>query len=93
MSFALSTPLGGLGGDAIHSVALGNVYTFSQLLAQQPDSALRNVVIIGVGGVTSSAAFDRMIKAGAKVVGCASLLGQYGVVGFSKLMQNYINNI
>lgn len=84
--FPLLTPLGGLGGDAIHSVALGNVYTFSQLLAQQPDSALRNIVIIGVGGVTSSAAFNRMIKAGAKVIGCATLLGKYGVAGFSKLV-------
>ena len=84
--FALPTPLGGLGGEAIHPIALGNVYTFSQLLAGHSDSALRGITIFGVGGVNSAAAAQRMVKAGAKVVGCATVLGQSGVACFANLL-------
>lgn len=84
-SFALHTALGGLGGDGIHSLALGNVYTFAQLLASHSDPAIRTIKLIGVGGVTSPEARARMHDAGASVVGCATLLGLKGVVGFELL--------
>lgn len=84
---ALPTPLGGLGGDAIHPIALGNVYTFAQLLSAHSDEAMRRVVVIGVGGVTSAAAAGRMFKAGAKVVECATLLGQQGIIAFSAILK------
>ncbi|KAK7676981.1 hypothetical protein QCA50_020099, partial [Cerrena zonata] len=83
--FALPTGLGGLGGDAIHSLALGNVYTFTQLLSSHGDPAMKNIKLIGVGGVTSSQARKRMHDAGASVVGCATLLGLKGVAGFELL--------
>lgn len=83
--FALPTPLGGLGGEALHSLALGNVYSFRQLFVQHSDPAIQKIVIIGVGGVTSSAARQRMVQAGASVVGCATLLGQLGVKAFQLL--------
>lgn len=87
MPFALPTALGGLAGEAIHSLALGNVYSFSTLLKKHPDVAMRNISIIGVGGVTSHKALERMKAAGATVVGCATLLGMRGVEAFETLLR------
>ena len=84
--FALPTVLGGLGGEAIHAIALGNVYNFSHFLKESVDPAVRAVVVIGVGGVASPAAVDRMLKAGAEIVGCATYLGKLGVACFGKLL-------
>ena len=83
--FALPTPLGGLGGEALHPIALGNVYSFARLLAAHPDPAMRRIRIIGIGGVTSADAAARMRQAGASVVGCATLLGREGVRAFEIL--------
>lgn len=83
--FALPTPLGGLAGEPIHALALGNVFTFTSRLAVHPDQCLHGISVIGVGGVTSKAAAERMRQAGAKVVGCATLLGQMGVEAFDKI--------
>ncbi|KAI1786290.1 hypothetical protein LXA43DRAFT_1065194 [Ganoderma leucocontextum] len=80
--FALPTPLGGLGGEALHALALGNVYSFARLLAVHPDAAMRRIRVVGIGGVTSAAAAARMRQAGASVVGCATLLGREGVRAF-----------
>jgi dihydroorotate dehydrogenase (fumarate) len=84
-AFAVPPGLGGLAGEAIHSISLGNVYTFSRLLAESDDAALREIVIIGAGGVTSPEAVERMNRAGAKIVGCATLLGKEGVIAFEML--------
>ncbi|KAH8120681.1 FMN-linked oxidoreductase [Phellopilus nigrolimitatus] len=83
--FALPTPLGGLAGEALHALALGNVYTFAQLLSKSGDPALQRIALVGVGGVTCSAAVARMHRAGAQVVGCATLLGREGVRAFEML--------
>ncbi|KAI0087330.1 hypothetical protein BDY19DRAFT_893166 [Irpex rosettiformis] len=87
-SFALPTPLGGLGGEALHPLALGNVYSFSKLFAEHQDPAIRRIAIIGVGGVTSCEARQRMTRAGASVVACATLLGQQGVKAFELLTKD-----
>ncbi|TFK76674.1 hypothetical protein BDN72DRAFT_3305 [Pluteus cervinus] len=149
-NYALPTPLGGMAGEALHPLALGNVYTFAQLLhhkgvsqpipmlplplstkksaksgitppppsegenefdsdddgsgastpsggrsgspspdnsrnGQEKDDPLKDIVIIGVGGVTSHAALQRMHKAGAQVVAAATLLGKLGVKAFEVL--------
>ncbi|KAF9015406.1 hypothetical protein BDQ17DRAFT_1418479 [Cyathus striatus] len=81
--FALPTVVGGLAGDLLHPLALGNVYTFNQLL--QNHKKLKNIVIIGAGGVTSKEAAKRMRKAGAAVVGCATLFGRMGICAFEAL--------
>jgi dihydroorotate dehydrogenase (fumarate) len=81
--FALPTAIGGLAGESIHALSLGNVHTFTRLLAGQP--TLQDVKVIGVGGVTSPEALDRMRKAGASAVGCATLLGKEGVGAFKRL--------
>lgn len=85
--FAVPTAVGGLAGDAIHALSLGNVYTFDRLLHAENHSGdgLRGISIIGVGGVTSPAALMRMRKAGASVVGVATLLGKEGVKAFELL--------
>lgn len=85
--FAVPPALGGLAGEAIHFLSLGNVYSFSHLLAEFGDTALQEIVIIGAGGVTSPAAVARMHLAGAKVVGCATLLGRLGVAAFKRLSE------
>lgn len=84
-AYALPTAVGGLAGEPIHALSLGNVYTFRQLLSSHQDVALRDVQIIGVGGVTSPEALDRMHRAGASVVGSATLLGRQGVKAFEML--------
>lgn len=83
--FALPTPLGGLGGEAIHAVALGNVYMFSKLLGEHSDMSVRNIKVFGTGGVTSKHAAQRMYQAGALIVECATLLGEKGVASFKLL--------
>ncbi|KAG6852519.1 hypothetical protein C0991_011266 [Blastosporella zonata] len=88
--FAVPTALGGLAGDALHALALGNVYTFCQLLREPDNSDLRGISIIGVGGVTSKAAAERMRQAGATVVGCATLLGKEGVKAFEMLRRQEV---
>ena len=83
--FALPPALGGLGGESLHPIALGNVYSFARLLAAHPDHAIRRIRVVGIGGVTSPAAAARMRAAGASVVGCATLLGREGVRAFEIL--------
>jgi len=83
--FALPIPHGGLAGEAIHALALGNIYAFSQRLASHLDPSLKSISLIGAGGVTSPEAVERMHAAGAKVVGCATVLGKEGVGVFRKL--------
>jgi len=84
-AFAVPTVVGGLGGEAIHALSVGNVYTFSKLLAESEDPAMREIVVIGAGGVTSAEAVARMHRAGAQVVGCATFFGKFGVSAFEQL--------
>jgi len=83
--FAIPTGLGGMAGEALHPLALGNVYTLRRLLDAQTDASLCNISIIGVGGVTTREAHARMRKAGAAVVGCATILVRDGVGVFERL--------
>jgi len=80
---AVPTALGGLGGELVHPLALGNVYTFRELLKHEP--ALGSIKLFGVGGVTSKAAARRMFEAGASIVGCATFFGKEGIEAFRLL--------
>jgi dihydroorotate dehydrogenase (fumarate) len=84
--FALASVLGALAGSALHPLALGNVYTFSTLIARSPDACVRRIAIIGVGGVEDREGVERMQRVGAKVVGCATALGRMGVGVFERLV-------
>ncbi|KAH8992090.1 hypothetical protein EDB92DRAFT_628783 [Lactarius akahatsu] len=83
--FALPTGLGGMAGEALHPLALGNVYTLRRLLDAHTDTSLCDIWIVGVGGVTTREAHARMRKAGAAVVACATVLLREGVSVFEKL--------
>ncbi len=83
--FALPTVLGGMAGEALHPLALGNVYTLRRLLDTHEEISLHEVSIIGVGGVTTRDAHVRMRRAGASVVACATILVRNGVGVFEKL--------
>jgi len=86
--FALPTVLGGMAGEALHPLALGNVYTLRRLLDKHEEISLRKISIIGVGGVTTREAHVRMRKVGASVVACATILvrnSPNGVRVFEKL--------
>jgi dihydroorotate dehydrogenase (fumarate) len=87
VEFALPTPLGGLAGESIHALSLGNVFTLKRLITSRPyiDKGLGDLKIIGVGGVTSKAAVERMRNVGADAVACATLFGKEGVRAFEIL--------
>jgi dihydroorotate dehydrogenase (fumarate) len=83
--FALPTVLGGMAGEALHPLALGNVYTLRRLLDAHKEISMHEISIIGVGGVTTKEAHVRMRRAGASVVACATILVRNGVGVFEKL--------
>ncbi|KAL6300301.1 hypothetical protein BKA93DRAFT_903568 [Sparassis latifolia] len=82
---ALPPGLGGLGGALIHPLALGTVFALSRALAAHPSAAVRNVGIIGVGGVLDAPGARRMRAAGATAVACATALGARGVGVFAEI--------
>ena len=83
--YAVPTALGGLGGELIHPLSLGNVHTFRNLLSSDRYAGLHAIKLIGVGGVSSKEAAERMYKAGASVVGCATYFGKEGTLAFQML--------
>ena len=83
--YALGPVIGGLAGEPIHALSLGNVFSFAELLENHGDKAVREIKLIGAGGVVDKRGVERMKKVGAAVVGCATLLGREGVKGFEKL--------
>ncbi|KAF8349854.1 hypothetical protein F5887DRAFT_1059109 [Amanita rubescens] len=76
--YALPTALGGLGGELIHPLSLGNVHTFRELLRSARYARLHTIQLIGE-------AAQRMYKAGASVVGCATYFGKEGTRAFQML--------
>ena len=76
---------GGLGGAAIHSLTLGNVFKLRQMLDQ--NESLSHIQIIGVGGVSSGAGYQRMITAGAQKVAIGTALGAHGIDIFEKVFR------
>lgn len=84
------TGMGGMAGAAIHPLSLGNVATFRKLLDQHEDT--ENIMIIGVGGVEDNAGMERMRKAGAEAVACATALGRHGAGIFEKIYKGDTSN-
>ncbi|KAI9641548.1 dihydroorotate dehydrogenase [Ciborinia camelliae] len=71
--------IGGMAGDALHPIALGNVKTIRRMLDASTFEGVRKMEIIGVGGVKDSAGFSRMRNVGASIVGVGTALGREGV--------------
>ncbi|KAG4410538.1 hypothetical protein IFR04_016328, partial [Cadophora malorum] len=61
--------IGGLAGDALHPIALGNVRTIRQMLDSSLREDIREIKIIGIGGVSDAAGYRRMMDVGAEAVG------------------------
>jgi dihydroorotate dehydrogenase (fumarate) len=76
---------GGMAGDALHPLALGNVKTIRGLLDKSKFEDLRRIAIIGIGGVKDAAGFQRMRSVGADAVGVGTALGREGVKIFEKI--------
>ena len=77
------TGTGGMAGQALHPLSLGNVSTLRRLLDEQVET--KDVTIIGVGGVEDKDGAERMARVGAGAVGCATALGREGVGVFAKI--------
>lgn len=73
-------------GSAIHPLALGNVATIRRMLDKH--RLLQPIDIIGVGGVSDSASYERMRAVGAAAVGVGTALGVEGVAVFERICKN-----
>ncbi|KAK4692395.1 dihydroorotate dehydrogenase (fumarate), partial [Lecanoromycetidae sp. Uapishka_2] len=78
------TGIGGLAGSSLHPLALGNVATLRRML--DAHEQLKDIEIIGVGGVSDAAGYSRMRSVGAAVVGVGTALGVEGVSIFEKIL-------
>lgn len=76
--------IGGMAGAPLHPLALGNVKTIRSLLDEH--DVLKDIEIIGVGGVGDRAGFDRMRSVGASIVGVGTALGREGVDIFGRIL-------
>ncbi|KAE9968487.1 hypothetical protein BLS_005839 [Venturia inaequalis] len=83
LSSADTEGIGGLAGSPLHPLALGNVRMLRRML--DSEEALRGIGIIGIGGVSDAAGFNRMRSVGAEVVGVGTALGRKGVGIFQEI--------
>ena len=67
----------------MHPLALGNVRTIRRMLDEH--GTLKDISIIGVGGVSDNAGSERMKNAGASAVAIGTAFGVHGVSVFSKI--------
>jgi dihydroorotate dehydrogenase (fumarate) len=81
------TGIGGMAGDALHPIALGNVATIRKMLDSSSQPSIQQIVIIGIGGVRDSAGYRRMRGVGASVVGVGTSLGRQGVSVFGQIFE------
>lgn len=84
LSSASGAGIGGMAGAPLHPLALGNVKTIRTMLDQHEQ--LKDVTIIGVGGVSDNAGYKRMQQVGAAVVGVGTALGRLGVGVFESIL-------
>lgn len=83
------TGIGGLAGSALHSLALGNVATLRRMLDAHEE--LKDIDIIGVGGVSDAAGYKRMEAVGASAVAVGTALGVEGTGIFEKIWKGLEN--
>ncbi|KAI9845305.1 MAG: dihydroorotate dehydrogenase [Sclerophora amabilis] len=84
LASANGTGIGGMAGEALHPLALGNVRTWRAMLDRV--EGLKRVAVIGVGGVGDAEAARRMRSVGAEAVGIGTALGREGVGVFEKIV-------
>ena len=79
------TGIGGLAGSALHPLAMGNVATLRRMLDAHEE--LKDIEIIGVGGISDAAGYERMRSVGASAVAVGTALGAEGVGAFEKIWE------
>jgi dihydroorotate dehydrogenase (fumarate) len=77
--------IGGLAGEALHPLALGNVRTIRTMLDESEFVGVRGIKIVGIGGVGDAEGWRRMRSVGAEVVGVGTALGRKGVAIFEDI--------
>jgi dihydroorotate dehydrogenase (fumarate) len=77
--------IGGMAGDALHPLALGNVKIIREMLDKSEYEHLHRIAIVGIGGVKDAAGFRRMKSVGASAVGVGTALGREGISIFEKI--------
>lgn len=82
---AIGSGIGGMAGDALHPLALGNVRTIRRMLDASVCVELRDVAVIGIGGVKDHHGAARMKSVGACAVGVGTALGREGLAVFEKI--------
>lgn len=82
--------MGGMAGAALHPLSLGNVKMLRQLLDRHEN--LKSIHVIGIGGISDAAGFQRMKSVGASDVGVGTALGRKGVSVFEEIWKA-INHI
>ncbi|KAK6534403.1 dihydroorotate dehydrogenase [Arthrobotrys megalospora] len=82
---AAGTGVGGLAGESIHPLSLGNVFTIRSMLDKSVHEEVKDIVVIGAGGVGDQAGYKRMRKAGAAAVGVGTAFGREGLEIFGKI--------
>ena len=87
LNSSTGTGIGGLAGSALHPLALGNVATIRRML--DTHDVLQHIEIIGVGGVSDAAGYQRMRSVGAAAVGVGTALGVHGVAVFEGIWENW----
>lgn len=91
LNSATGEGIGGMAGSALHPLALGNVATIRKMLNDSGHAKLQQIFVIGVGGVSDSAGFERMRSVGADIVGVGTALGREGVSVFEKILRGSIS--
>ncbi|KAK6528791.1 dihydroorotate dehydrogenase [Orbilia ellipsospora] len=85
---AAGTGVGGLAGESIHPLSLGNVFTIRRMLDASANGDVKDIVIIGAGGVRDSEGYKRMRKAGAVAVGVGTAFGRDGIEVFDRILKS-----
>lgn len=75
--------IGGLAGVALHPLALGNVHSLRDILDKH--DLLKEIAIIGVGGVVDTGGYKRMRSVGAEAVAIGTAFGFGGIKVFEDI--------
>lgn len=75
--------IGGLAGVALHPLALGNVHSLRGILDKH--DLLKEISIIGVGGVVDAGGYKRMRSVGAEAVAIGTAFGFGGIKMFEDI--------
>jgi len=87
LSSADALGIGGMAGSPLHPLALGNVRMLRRML--DSSDVLKGIMVIGTGGVSDAAGFERMMAVGAEIVGVGTALGRKGVGVFEEISKGW----